>query len=440
MLFYIKTALITTFSFLLISCDSSEYMAISTGSTIGGVVVDGYINGATVCADTNNNSLCDLNESTTISKSNGSFILSDVMIERDKTLSILAYGGVDSATNKKLVGQLKTTIDMSRVDKTIVISPITDLVTSSFLNIDINSSLELDDIKQSVSRILNISKNDIDKDPFTDSKLFIKSQEIQHAKYMLQKIIEKNLDTNNSTTLTLQQEIKKELLMQELELERSLIVLESNYNTTVPQNEKDFLTKQFDELKKALQEASKDIWLEQANLNLLQSSIDTQQEKAITKLLDSSDSSPIETVKIDTTKIETVKNIFHSSDAILDIQACSQKNSYSKLSNSEKAITGDDANGISLASQYTDLKNILDPTVSIYYPNLDSSLSNDVTVIFKDNYYFQFDKNWVYNENRYIYIQTPKTDKLEASCFRFELNNKITNKTEGTKVYRQSKI
>ena len=438
MLFYIKTALIGTFSLLLSSCDSSDYMAITTGSSVGGVVVDGYISGATVCADINDNSVCDLNEPQTTSKNNGTFVLDNVVIKRENFIPIIAYGGKDSATDKNFVGQLKATIDSSQINNTLIISPITDLVTNSFLSKDENRSVELlENIKETVANILNITIEDINKDPLTDKKLFIKSQEIQHAKNILQTIIKKH--SNDINTLTLQKDIKNELLLQELDLERSIITLEANHKITIPTNEKDFVIQQFKELQKSLEEASENILLTINNLNILQKDIDTQQEKAITKLLENNATSTIETVKIDTTKIEVVKNMFYSANAEFDEQACSTNNSYNSFSNNDKTMMSDEANGLSLVSQYTDVADINDPTVTIYYPNLTSKLSNDVTVIFKEHYYFQFDKNWIYNEKKYIYIQTPQSEKVEAGCFRFELNSQITNKTEGTQVYRYSK-
>ena len=435
MLIYIKIVLISTFSLFLVACDSSEYMVITTGSTVAGVVVDGYIDGATVCADKNNNSQCDINESKTISKSNGQFILDNVIVERDSTINIIAYDGNDTATGKKLVGQLRTTITDTQLSNPIVISPITDLVTNSFLNSDENSSIELlENTQQNIADILAISLEDINKDPLTDRTLFIKTQEIQHAKNILQKIVEKYLDTNSTT---LEEDIKQELVVEELNLKNSLIVLELQNKISIPLNEKTFVIEQFEELKTALKNGSKNIVLNEKNLNNIQKSIDEQQEKAIDKLLDNNSSETIEPVKIDTTTIKIEKEIFHSSDAILDQQACSEENAYSKISNSDKALSSDDANGISLASQYTDIENIADPTVSIYYPNLTSSLSNDITVIFKEHYYFKFDKNWIYNTNKFIYIQTPKNGDIEASCYRFELNSKLTNKTKGIEVYRQ---
>jgi len=439
MLIYIKIVLISTFSLFLVACDSSEYMVITTGSTVAGVVVDGYIDGATVCADKNNNSQCDINESKTISKSNGQFILDNVIVERDSTINIIAYDGNDTATGKKLVGQLRTTITDTQLSNPIVISPITDLVTNSFLNRDINSSLNLEDIQQNIADILAISLEDINKDPLTDTTLFIKTQEIQHAKNILQKIVEKYLDANSTNTILLQEDIKENLIGYKLNLEQSLIALEAQNTISIPSNDKNFVIEQFEELKKALQNSSKNIETNEKNLNNIQKVIDEQQEKAIEKLLDNNNSDIIEIVKIDITSIEIDKDPFHSSDAILDQQACSEENAYSKISNSDKALSSDDANGISLASQYTDITNIADPMVSMYYPNLESPLSNEIIVIFKEHYYFQFDKNWIYNKNKFIYIQTPKNGNIEASCYRFELNSKLPNKIDGVKVYRQSK-
>ncbi|MEA3228748.1 MAG: hypothetical protein U9P38_06735 [Campylobacterota bacterium] len=449
MLSYIKIALASTFSLLLTACDSSEYMAISEGSSYGGIVVDGYIEGATVCLDIDNNSLCDGNESTTSSNSDGTFTLNNVVLERNSFVPIIAYGGKDTATDKEFVGQFKNIVDTSKINDNIVISPLTDLVSNSFLNLtsDEKTDEKLDEIKESISSLLKIDKEVIDKDPFEDKELFAIAQEIQNSKIFLQKIIENNLEKPLTATekLLLEWTIKEQLLKRDFNLEQVLVEIAFIYKDDLPtqeeglpDNEELFVVDQMKELTTTLASTLQDMVINIDNLNILQSFIDEKQTDALDNL-DKNSSTYLEVVKIDTTNLEMTKTIFKTSDAIYDKQACLAKDGYNSLSNSEKSIIADDGNGISLSSGYID-ENIENSEVTIFYPDLEQVLSSNYKVIFKDNYYFRFNENWVNNRNNIVYIMTPKNAEIESNCYRFELNDRIKNDTKGVNVYRYTDI
>jgi hypothetical protein len=79
-------------------------------TSISGSAVDGYISGATICLDTNNNSLCDTDETSVLSDVNGKYTLSltGLTDAQRETVQIVAQGGLDTASNQPFQGILKS--------------------------------------------------------------------------------------------------------------------------------------------------------------------------------------------------------------------------------------------------------------------------------------------------------------------------------------------
>lgn len=70
----------------------------SSTPTYSGTVADGYISGATVCLDLDNNGTCGVNEPTGTTNSSGSYSISTTATIPAGT-KIIAYGGTDTFTN-----------------------------------------------------------------------------------------------------------------------------------------------------------------------------------------------------------------------------------------------------------------------------------------------------------------------------------------------------
>lgn len=138
--------------------DSTSTTAPLATSSLSGVAVDGYIAGATVCLDLNNNMLCDNGEPTATTSGNGSFSLNTTGIEvNGKTL--LVTGGTDIDTNTVLTIPLTSIIDTSLVTQ--ILTPATTLV-HAYVSID-GMSLAL--AKQRVATRLGVSSDNIFQDP-----------------------------------------------------------------------------------------------------------------------------------------------------------------------------------------------------------------------------------------------------------------------------------
>lgn len=442
MLSLIKIILMGMLSLLVVACDNSEYSALRTGNTINGTIVDGYIENATVCLDINKNNICDTTEPTTNSDKNGIFKFTNITLTENSFIPIIAYGGKDTAIDKKLTGEFRTILFSSNMDKNIIVSPLTDLITQSFLKRDGNSSNSLNDAKIEVASLFStLDEIEILKDPMKDVTLFVETQKLQYAKDIIQKVLQKNIqkDSNSSATNLLQNNIKKELLTLDMDMKKVLISLATTYNISIPDNEVTFAEKQLQEVSKTITDISKSIEINPESLGRLQKSIDVKQTEALKALVDANSSSDtIPTTIIQISKENITKTMFNQSgDAILDTNACFKTDTMNILENSNANIIDDKKNGISLSSGYTQTSNPKDSLVTIFYPNIEARLADgDKKVIFKENYYFIFNTTWLFNKEKMVYILTPKNGDTNPICYRFELNNSLTNETAGTKVYR----
>jgi len=447
---YLVSTIFFILSFFIQGCGSSTVILDDNTSniSINGVVVDGYIKDAKVCLDKNRDSLCQKEENSAITDNVGIFHL-NFSKENNETefLPIIAYEGLDTSTQKNFQDQIKNIIDSSDVEnnQSIIISPLTDLVTISFLNREVNSSEVLQEAKTCVANVLNISIDDLNKDPMKNIKLFAISQELQHSKFLIQTLFEKNSDhtLSSSEKTKLQDDIKNEILNQKFNIERILIAMEINENTTIPQNEKTFTINQLKELKSQLNKLSKDTSLDVENLNRLQKSIDLKQSSAITNLKNAKYGESIQVVSLNITNESITQTKFDTKNAILDENACISTKGYHIIKNSGfmPDKTEDTQNGISLKSTYAFDKNKELSEVQLFYPDLNQTKEDDSVVVFGEKYYFAFDKAWTKNAKKTIYIQTPKKDENGTySCYKYVLNFRVSTDVKPTKVYRYNEI
>lgn len=117
------------------NANASDSFALSV--ICGGIVIDGYISGATVFFDKNKNSILDADEPSTTTNSDGTYAL-DISVEDIDTNNngqiepqegrIVVTGGVDTATNLPLATPLTATPDATTV--TLLTTLVTDLVDS----------------------------------------------------------------------------------------------------------------------------------------------------------------------------------------------------------------------------------------------------------------------------------------------------------------------
>lgn len=115
--------------------------------TIKGKVIDGYVKGATVCIDLNNNFKCDKNEPFTITDAYGNYSLK---IKDNKTYILISQGGINIENNTPAITMYSNT---------------------KYKNITPLTSLAIKEGEKKVSQFFNIPISDIAKDPMKNNEL-----------------------------------------------------------------------------------------------------------------------------------------------------------------------------------------------------------------------------------------------------------------------------
>lgn len=427
-----------------------EILKTDENLSFGGIVVDGYISGATVCLDLNLNSLCDTNEPITISNEDGEFSFYSQDFSGYSYIPIIAKGGVDTATNRVFRGELQTIIDTANLSKgdSLIINPLTDLVAISFLRSSIKDGVALLDSIQEVADVFSLNRDVILSDPMQDISLFAKVQEIQHLKKLIETSATKTYVTNGSTDILT--EIKSALVTQiqdsidyTLKLDRVLYTVEIELNINIPENEKTYILAQISEIQRVLDGFVADSTIEIENLDRLQLALDNEMEIAYTNLATAGSESEIEVTYIDIVYETITQSLFSKVSATQDPQACLATNGYQIIShNSFTPERVDDyENGLSIYSGYSlDSDNLESTEVQLYYTSLTVDRADSSTIVFEDNYTFSFNQAWIENSNHTIYIRTPKDSQNLYGCYKAELNSKLSSEIVLTKVYRYTDI
>ncbi|MCK5295017.1 MAG: hypothetical protein KAJ49_10210, partial [Arcobacteraceae bacterium] len=178
------------------SSDDSGFSIIS--KTLTGTAIDGYISGATVCLDINENDICDNSEPNTTTASDGTFTLDFNTTVGSK--SIIMIGGIDTATNKIFTGVLKDIVDVDDTNASIStkITPLTTIAANIYKEEKLfNTNYKIDTAKQTLADNIGITKAQVDADPMLNRIVFTKTQQIIQTTKLLQSSIQK--DESNST-------------------------------------------------------------------------------------------------------------------------------------------------------------------------------------------------------------------------------------------------
>ena len=418
--------------------EQNDSTVIQTSSSFNGIVVDGYIKDADVCFDTNMDGVCTLDEQTTTTDTYGNYTFN--MLEQNTTLvQIIASGGEDTSTDKSFSDKFVHILSYDELDenKTVIVSPINDLVAHAFNN-SINTSLEdLEDAKNTIASMLGLSLEQLEQDPMLNIDIFALSQEIQHTKLLLEEICKKNIiDVNLSI---IQDEIKKQIVEFDFNIERILIVLEGKLDFSAPINEKDFVIAQANELKNTLNSLAKDTSLSIDNLNRLQKSLNLKQEEAYILIQNADINSTLNVVELNITSESLTQTIFNTTNAIYDENGCVSQDGYNELMSNafSPELVNDSINGISLKSNYLLGDDLDGSDVILYYPSITQNLSNNIIYVFEENinYYFTYDEAWVENTEQTVYVKTPKDTQGLYSCYRYQLSSTTTNDITPTKVF-----
>jgi hypothetical protein len=183
--------------------NSSNKKAQIKNKEIRGVLVDGYISGATVCFDKNSNGICDPLEPKATTDKEGAFSF-DINITGNTHISFISIGGVDQATDKIVDFSMKRIININKNvnnvegNTSIIISPLTTIVADQFLQEKTKTAAKLNEISNKIAKTLSLKQNDLTKNPKKDKKVFAATQYIQQTKDLIYQTLKESNNTQAS--------------------------------------------------------------------------------------------------------------------------------------------------------------------------------------------------------------------------------------------------
>ena len=449
-MFYVKLFFSISLLFLSGCGEESSYKVDDdnvTLSSVKGTLVDGYISGATVCLDLNNNSVCDGDEPQTITDTKGSFSIENTQLVDDTFVTVLGTGGVDTSTNQAFNEQIKNIFHTQARKSAYVtnISPVTDLVATSFFILNTNDLDALNSAKATIQALLSLQPEELSLDPMTDVKVFSATQEIQNIKHFVINIANETLGyANNSFNhIKLENEVKIAMLEQNLNIENILSTLETDLNTTFNEEKKYFATRQIKIIRDSLLAIFDEVSLEDIDIDQLQSSLATITEESIKSLIPSYDGTTVpksdtnETAETNTTIPIDPNSDFNTVDALYDENACKKSATYMTLESSSfsPAAQTDPINVLSIKSNYPYNATVEKTKVTLFYPELTEVEEEGTLVIIRANYYFNVNKAWVNNSNNRVYVKTAREPNGLYSCYRFDINSEKATEIKDVKVY-----
>ena len=276
-----------------------------------GVAVDGYISGATACLDTNVNGKCDSGEPTAHTALDGTFSFTNVELPSATLLPVIVTGGTDTATGKAFTGELKSIVNSDSVNAgtSLSVTPLTDLVATSFIASPTKDTATLQQSKNSVASSLGLSIAQVDADPMKDKEVFAKAMVIQQTKELLlttsAKATGKKIASSQADTLrkSITQAIVKSMQdssLNELNTTHIISQLETiETSVVIPENEKEFIKSQVAEISTALESVVNNVNADTSTLAQAQTTLESQVDTARETITDATETSTLTVVQIE---------------------------------------------------------------------------------------------------------------------------------------------
>ena len=133
----------------------------ASGKSLSGIAVDGYLQGASVFLDVNQNGAQDAGEPSSSTDLNGRFVLDySALTVPVSGLSVVVNGGVDSDTGFAFEGNLTASVESASQAQ--VVTPLTTLVDAMVAN---NLANDVPSAKQQVARALGLTVAQLSIDP-----------------------------------------------------------------------------------------------------------------------------------------------------------------------------------------------------------------------------------------------------------------------------------
>jgi len=418
--------------------------------SFSGYVMDGYLQGASVCIDLDYNGVCGSTEPKSITNSNGRFSFNDLNLsstdanvsDDDIVYPIISKLGTDTFSQNSYKGELKSVIVVSKLNATnsTIISPLSDMVAFDFLAKGVKDKTSYSHSVSEIAQKFSLSDTEVLSDVTKDINLFLKSMFIEQIKRGVESTVIHTEEYSRSLEV-LRNRIKQSL-HDNLKDSGYEDLLMSNILNNVVNNllligqissqEENYFVNRLNELKILLTDLQGSTDVFSYTLPTLQTQVEN---KLNTVFADFNHSS------IDLDVDEIVFSQFDKESALHDSIGCLVNDLYvNKLrdTNETSSANQDIANGMVIKAT--------DRNVSVYYKNLATQIKTvsqienmDLTTVYPNEYGFDsfaFDKSWVDGNNHVIYIQTAKNDDGKNSCYKVVLDSLYEGSIELEKVFR----
>ncbi|HWJ95899.1 MAG TPA: hypothetical protein VNT33_14330, partial [Telluria sp.] len=137
-----------------------------TGTVLNGVVTDGYVSGATVYVDLNNNNTKDANEPSALTDASGKHTLNASLTAAQlngQRLRVL--GGTDNSTGQPFTHSMSGLVEDAASKPFVPVSPLSSIVEGMVASGAASSPAQA---RENVARVLGLSSGAaLDKDPLT---------------------------------------------------------------------------------------------------------------------------------------------------------------------------------------------------------------------------------------------------------------------------------
>lgn len=420
-----------------------------TTISFSGMMADGYISAGTVCIDINFNGLCDGSEPMTTTSAGGNFAFSNVSVDKNLIVPIIGHGGKDTSTDKSFIGELEAIISIGDINNTAdtVISPFSDLVATTYSESTTKNLAELEVSLAKVANSFSMTGNDIQADPMQNIDLFLKSQQLQQIRYLIELVVVKAMDKTLTETQKkeLRTKIKKALASQivglgydNLNISNVLTLLEVDptINKIIPNGYRSFVISQIANVQTNLDALAQDQTIHVWTLPRIQVVLEDALANSYTNLT---------YVDVNLTSELITNSMFDQTDAIYDKDACTQNNYYTNAlydSDVNRTVFAEDTQ-FGLIINFHDTFDLNETAVNkftLYYPNLiQTKINEEPVTIFKENYYFSFNKAWA-TQGDQVYIQTPVGLSGYYGCYKAVLDSTQSTNIELIKVYRYTDL
>ncbi|MDO9178453.1 MAG: hypothetical protein Q7U16_09000 [Agitococcus sp.] len=165
----LHTAVVVFMGLVLVGCNENDHDSpLITKTMLKGVVIaDGYLQGATVCLDNNNNLVCENTEPQDITNAQGQYTLNDVATSDSTNYAVITLvpaGAIIHTTTNQIVTKPYTLT--TPLGKHGVISPITTFVAETMRA---NGNMDINTASQIVSYQLNVTDIDLFQDYSKDT-------------------------------------------------------------------------------------------------------------------------------------------------------------------------------------------------------------------------------------------------------------------------------